>query len=60
MVTWRQPSNLAGVPVGPHNGILGVGKGPKNAVRMTFPKGVLEDIIRAAVPLNASNAKRNR
>ena len=38
---WRKPSNgMAGVPVWSHNGIVCTGEMYKNAVKMTFAKGV--------------------
>jgi hypothetical protein len=40
-VKWKKPSNLAGVPVWSSDGIVCVGEGLKNAVRLTFPKGAL-------------------
>jgi hypothetical protein len=38
-VKWKKPSNLMGVPVWSHNGIICIGDTLKNAVRLTFPKG---------------------
>ena len=41
---WKKPSNMAGVPVWSHNGIVCTGETYKNAVKMTFAKGAaLED-----------------
>lgn len=40
-VKWKKPSDPMGVPVWSHDGILCVGEGLKNAVRLTFPKGAL-------------------
>jgi hypothetical protein len=37
---WKKPSNPEGVPVWSHGGILCVANRLKNAVRLTFPKGV--------------------
>lgn len=43
-VKWKKPSNPMGVPVWSHGGTLCVGNTLKNAVRLTFPKGVqMED-----------------
>ncbi|HET8579626.1 MAG TPA: DUF1801 domain-containing protein, partial [Nitrospiraceae bacterium] len=39
-VKWKKPSQPMGVPVWSHDGILCVGNTLKNAVRLTFPKGV--------------------
>lgn len=39
-VKWKKPSNPMGVPVWSHNGIICIGEALKNAVRLTFPKGV--------------------
>ncbi len=39
-VKWRKPSNPDGVPVWSHDGIVCIGNTLKNAVRLTFPKGV--------------------
>jgi hypothetical protein len=39
-VKWKKPSRPSGVPVWSHNGILCVADTLKNAVRLTFPKGV--------------------
>lgn len=36
---WKKPSNMAGVPVWSHNGIVCTGETYKNAVKMTFAKG---------------------
>jgi len=38
-VKWKKPSNPSGVPVWSHQGIVCIGEGLKNAVRLTFPKG---------------------
>ena len=38
---WKKPSNPMGVPVWSHDGIVCIGEGLKNAVRLTFPKGAL-------------------
>jgi hypothetical protein len=38
-VKWKKPSNLMGVPVWSHDGILCIGETLKTAVRLTFPKG---------------------
>jgi hypothetical protein len=38
-VKWKKPSNPMGVPVWSHDGIICIGEGLKNAVRLTFPKG---------------------
>lgn len=40
-VKWKKPSNLMGVPVWSHDGIICIGEALKNAVRLTFPKGAL-------------------
>lgn len=40
-VKWKKPSNPMGVPVWSRDGIVCVGEGLKNAVRLTFPKGAL-------------------
>jgi len=40
-VKWKKPSKPEGVPVWSANGILCIGEGLKNAVRLTFPKGAL-------------------
>lgn len=40
-VKWKKPSNHVGVPVWSHDGIVCIGEGLKNAVRLTFPKGAL-------------------
>ena len=43
-VKWQKPSNLRGVPVWSHAGIICTGETYKNAVKMTFAKGAsLED-----------------
>jgi hypothetical protein len=43
-VKWKKPSNPMGVPVWSHDGTICVGNVLKNAVRLTFPKGVqMED-----------------
>lgn len=43
-VKWRKPSNMLGVPVWSHAGILCTGETYKNAVKMTFANGAsLED-----------------
>ncbi|MDX3925330.1 MAG: DUF1801 domain-containing protein [Shinella sp.] len=43
-VKWRKPSNLSGVPVWSHDGIICTGETYKNVVKMTFAKGAsLED-----------------
>jgi hypothetical protein len=43
-VKWKKPSNPMGVPVWSHGGTICVGNTLKNAVRLTFPKGVqMED-----------------
>ena len=39
-VKWKKPSNPMGVPVWSHDGIICIGEALKNAVRLTFPKGV--------------------
>jgi hypothetical protein len=39
-VKWKKPSNPMGVPVWSHDGTICVGNTLKNAVRLTFPKGV--------------------
>ena len=39
-VKWKKPSNRMGVPVWSHDGIVCIGNILKNAVRLTFPKGV--------------------
>lgn len=39
-VKWKKPSRPEGVPVWSHDGIICVGDTLKNAVRLTFPKGV--------------------
>jgi hypothetical protein len=39
-VKWKKPSKPMGVPVWSHDGILCVADTLKNAVRLTFPKGV--------------------
>ncbi|MCL4338471.1 DUF1801 domain-containing protein [Patescibacteria group bacterium] len=39
-VKWKKPSKPEGVPVWYHDGILCVVDNLKNAVRLTFPKGV--------------------
>lgn len=38
-VKWKKPSNPMGVPVWSRDGILCIGEGLKNAVRLTLPKG---------------------
>ncbi|NLS05041.1 DUF1801 domain-containing protein [Rhizobium sp. P32RR-XVIII] len=43
-VKWRKPSNMLGVPVWEHGGIICTGETYKNAVKLTFAKGAsLED-----------------
>jgi hypothetical protein len=42
-VKWRKPSNLAGVPVWSHAGILCTGETYKDKVKLTFAKGALLD-----------------
>ncbi|MFA1624760.1 DUF1801 domain-containing protein [Rhizobium mongolense] len=43
-VKWRKPSNMLGVPVWEHAGIICTGETYKNAVKLTFAKGAsLED-----------------
>ena len=43
-VKWRKPSNMLGVPVWEHDGIICTGETYKNVVKMTFAKGAsLED-----------------
>ncbi|MEX2695576.1 DUF1801 domain-containing protein [Rhizobium mongolense] len=43
-VKWRKPSNVFGVPVWEHAGIICTGETYKNAVKLTFAKGAsLED-----------------
>ncbi|APO67921.1 hypothetical protein IE4872_CH02307 [Rhizobium gallicum] len=43
-VKWRKPSNMLGVPVWEHTGIICTGETYKNAVKLTFAKGAsLED-----------------
>ena len=43
-VKWRKPSNMLGVPVWSHGGIICTGETYKNAVKMTFANGAsLED-----------------
>ena len=39
-VKWKKPSDPSGVPVWSRNGTLCMGNILKNAVRLTFPKGV--------------------
>jgi hypothetical protein len=39
-VKWKKPSRPEGVPVWSDDGIICVGEALKNAVRLTFPKGV--------------------
>jgi hypothetical protein len=39
-VKWKKPSNPMGVPVWSHDGIICIADTLKNAVRLTFPKGV--------------------
>jgi hypothetical protein len=39
-VKWKKPSKPEGVPVWSHGGIVCVADTLKNAVRLTFPKGV--------------------
>jgi hypothetical protein len=39
-VKWKKPSRPEGVPVWSHDGILCMADTLKNAVRLTFPKGV--------------------
>ena len=39
-VKWKKPSNRMGVPVWSRDGIVCIGNILKNAVRLTFPKGV--------------------
>ena len=39
-VKWKKPSKAEGVPVWSHNGILCLADTLKNAVRLTFSKGV--------------------
>ena len=36
---WRKPSNIAGVPVWSHDGIVCTGETYKQAVKLTFMKG---------------------
>jgi hypothetical protein len=36
---WRKPSNMLGVPVWEHGGIICTGETYKNAVKLTFAKG---------------------
>src|ERR1700722_12753837 len=38
-VKWRKPSNLLGVPVWSHAGIICTGETYKNYVKLTFAKG---------------------
>lgn len=40
-VKWKKPSKPEGVPVWSHDGIICVADTLKNAVRLTFPKGVM-------------------
>jgi len=40
-VKWKKPSNPMGVPVWSNQGIVCIGEGLKNRVRLTFPKGAL-------------------
>jgi hypothetical protein len=43
-VKWKKPSRPEGVPVWSRDGIVCIGEMLKNAVRLTFPKGVqMED-----------------
>jgi hypothetical protein len=43
-VKWRKPSNMSGVPVWSHAGIICTGETYKNAVKTTFARGAsLED-----------------
>ncbi|PRD42859.1 hypothetical protein C5748_13850 [Phyllobacterium phragmitis] len=43
-VKWRKPSNMLGVPVWEHNGIICTGETYKDKVKLTFAKGAsLED-----------------
>lgn len=43
-VKWKKPSNMLGVPVWEHGGIICTGETYKNAVKLTFAKGAsLED-----------------
>src|SRR5262245_37807646 len=39
-VKWKKPSKPSGVPVWSHDGIVCIADTLKNAVRLTFPKGV--------------------
>ena len=39
-VKWKKPSKPSGVPVWSHDGIICIADTLKNAVRLTFPKGV--------------------
>jgi hypothetical protein len=39
-VKWKKPSRPEGVPVWSHDGIICVADTLKNAVRLTFPKGI--------------------
>jgi hypothetical protein len=39
-VKWKKPSRPEGVPVWSRDGIICIGEALKNAVRLTFPKGV--------------------
>ena len=42
-VTWRKPSNPAGVPVWEHGGIICTGETYKDKVKLTFARGALLD-----------------
>jgi hypothetical protein len=42
-VKWRKPSNMLGVPVWEHAGIVCTGETYKNAVKLTFAKGASLD-----------------
>jgi hypothetical protein len=59
-VKWKKPSNLMGVPVWSHSGIICIGEALKNAVRLTFPKGAQlkdpEDLFNARLESNTVRA----
>jgi hypothetical protein len=42
-IKWRKPSNLAGIPVWEHDGIICTGETYKDKVKLTFAKGASLD-----------------
>jgi hypothetical protein len=61
-VKWKKPSRPSGVPIWSHNGMLCVADTLKNAVRLTFPKGVqMKDPKKALqYPPRQQNSARHR